>query len=573
MRRIFCVLLAMMLLTPLMSVFSENATPVYREISLRDGTHVRVKLSRLNVTDRMDLKLGCGYLLSAGANTAYFPADADLTILLRDQELLLYYNGMAMAVGDSLKLCRAQPGELEGFSLLYQEAVYPGDLILTVKEDTIQPVLDVDVEDYLLGVVPYEMGDSFPLEALKAQAVAARTYALRRKGSNTDYDVLDTTADQVYRGYLTGNPLSEQAVRETAGICGYWRDAFAQCYYSASNGGQTEKNTFAWPEQKVLPYTVRGSDPYDLANPKSSLLVQEISKTDAPDEPFLTLLRETLTPQLQAKNLKPETLLIEEITGVEVCQPDAEGSLYVKTLRITAKVSAEREFPPDSDTEEVELNIELPTAKQAIQTPAVTPDPIRQTEILTAELEIFPTAEKALGLNLSAYSDSELWSVIETEDAFRIEVRRYGHGVGMSQRGAEMMARQEQSFEEIFAFYYPGVELVHIVSAAGETEIEGAARLLLESPGEAPTPTPRPTPIPLTVSAGKGESLAEVSNIADGTTLNMRALPSLGGDVLTRLMKYQQVLILTPADEEGWVKVRLNELEGFVLLKYLQKIQ
>lgn len=93
---------------------------------------------------------------------------------------------------------------------------------------------------YCLGVVPYEMSDSFPLEALKAQAVAARTYALRSQNPTQPYDLVDTTNDQVYRGYVPGNDRTERAIRETRGVCGFYRDQLAQCYYSASNGGQTE---------------------------------------------------------------------------------------------------------------------------------------------------------------------------------------------------------------------------------------------------------------------------------------------------------------------------------------------
>ena len=98
----------------------------------------------------------------------------------------------------------------------------------------------LSVEDYLLGVVPYEMSNSFPLEALKAQAVCARTYALSHVRGDPYYDLEDTTNDQVFRGVnLTyGNAI--QAVRDTAGVVGTYKGELASCYYSASNGGQTE---------------------------------------------------------------------------------------------------------------------------------------------------------------------------------------------------------------------------------------------------------------------------------------------------------------------------------------------
>ena len=61
------------------------------------------------------------------------------------------------------------------------------------------------------------------------------------------YDLVDTTNDQVYRGYVPGNDRTERAIRETRGVCGFYRDQLAQCYYSASNGGQTELVETVWP--------------------------------------------------------------------------------------------------------------------------------------------------------------------------------------------------------------------------------------------------------------------------------------------------------------------------------------
>ena len=73
----------------------------------------------------------------------------------------------------------------------------------------------------MLGVLPYEMDNSFPLEALKAQAVAARTYALKKMSVQAaTYDVVDTTSDQVYNGTPSGNARCAQAVQETSGIVG-----------------------------------------------------------------------------------------------------------------------------------------------------------------------------------------------------------------------------------------------------------------------------------------------------------------------------------------------------------------
>ena len=85
---------------------------------------------------------------------------------------------------------------------------------------TLYVIAHVYIEDYLYGVVPYEMGNSSNVEALKAQAVAARTYTVRmmsRRASNR-YDVVDTTSDQVYRGTPSGNANCVTAIDSTRGI-------------------------------------------------------------------------------------------------------------------------------------------------------------------------------------------------------------------------------------------------------------------------------------------------------------------------------------------------------------------
>ena len=96
----------------------------------------------------------------------------------------------------------------------YPASLYPGDIEFIAKGGNVQIVVHVYMEDYMLGVLPYEMDNSFPLEALKAQAVAARTYALKKMSVQAaTYDVVDTTSDQVYNGTPSGNARCAQAVQ------------------------------------------------------------------------------------------------------------------------------------------------------------------------------------------------------------------------------------------------------------------------------------------------------------------------------------------------------------------------
>lgn len=102
---------------------------------------------------------------------------------------------------------------------------------------------ELPIEEYLLGVVPRELGPiAFPyLEALKAQAVAARTFAVKGLGSrrNDGYDLLATVADQVYGGYSAEHPLSSEAVTSTAGVVATYNGTLISALYSSTSGGFT----------------------------------------------------------------------------------------------------------------------------------------------------------------------------------------------------------------------------------------------------------------------------------------------------------------------------------------------
>src|SRR5699024_7488222 len=131
-----------------------------------------------------------------------------------------------------------------------KDTLYCGDLTFSASGGRLRVILTIQIEDYLYGVVPYEMSDTFPLEALKAQAVAARTYAMQRKARNADqdYDVTDTADDQVFKGLDARYTLPIQAVDETRGMVGMYNGEYAECFYCASNGGQTALATDVWGE-------------------------------------------------------------------------------------------------------------------------------------------------------------------------------------------------------------------------------------------------------------------------------------------------------------------------------------
>lgn len=536
---------------------------------------IRVYLRRLQVEDTLRVTVKGQYATQDGRLS--FSDGAKLVVVLRGDQLVLHTGQTAVVMGSSIKLVRCQ-SETPGYLLLNDGiGMYEGDLSLDIVENAIRPILTINVEDYLLGVVPFEMGDSFPLEALKAQAVTARTYALRKSGSSGAYDVEDTTNDQAYRGRTTSSPLSEQAVTETKGLCGVYRGALASCFYSASNGGQTELGQHVWPTDApdAYGYMDMRDDPYDLENRNS--VVKRYTLQKKPGEKGIgEALHQALTTamgeQLSALGVEADGELVrfDEIQSVEAVTPKYDGDSRLMTeLRFTVKISVRdytfRQTPSPQ--------LAASSTPHADETPAPTATPAfspyrKVKEAVTVTLPIFTEAERAMGLSINV-SQNELITVSDIGSAFLIESRRFGHGVGMSQRGAEQMARQYgMTYEQILAFYYPGMGLVSYDTGSAPLPTLNAE--LMATPAPTPSPTPRPTLMPVSTNQmPEGAYLAIVSNIDEDSTLNLREQPSTSGEVIRRLYKNQPLIVLS-VSKDGWAHVKTDVMEGYVRSEYLQ---
>jgi stage II sporulation protein D len=160
----------------------------------------------------------------------------------------------------------------------------------------------VDLEQYLYSVLGAEMSASWPLEALKAQAVAARTYALykRATGGNSVFDVGDTTQWQVYKGLETEAKSTHQAVESTAGQVLTYGGQPILAVFHASSGGHTENVEDIWRQSQSLPY-LRGVADYDMGTPNfewtKSLSRSELSRKISGVGSVISMTPESTTPQ------------------------------------------------------------------------------------------------------------------------------------------------------------------------------------------------------------------------------------------------------------------------------------
>ena len=152
--------------------------------------------------------------------------------------------------------------EKEGF-VSVKNKWYRGLLMIQNKNGKLTVINNVNIEDYIKGVLPSEMPSGWESEALKAQAIAARSYALANLGKRAKlgYDLNDTTEDQVYGGATAETQKTNQIVENTKGLVLIYDYKIIPAYYSASAGGQTINASSAWGN-KDLPY-IRSVPSYD----------------------------------------------------------------------------------------------------------------------------------------------------------------------------------------------------------------------------------------------------------------------------------------------------------------------
>ena len=538
---------------------------------------VRVYLKRLQIEDTLYIRTQGSYMLEN--ESMLFSDGSEIAVTLRDGQLVMHTSGMAAVMGETIKLVRCAGETANALYLNDADGAYEGDLVLDIDNGKIRPILHIHVEDYLLGVVPFEMGDSFPLEALKAQAIAARTYVLRKSGAQRAYDVEDTTNDQAYKGRPKNSPLSEQAVRETEGLCGTYKGRLAQCYYSASNGGQTELGQHVWPtnDPEEYGYMDMRDDPYDFENEASSVKRYVLRKKPGESgvgEALHSALVSALGEQLVTRgmNAEDDLIRIDEIKSITAHTPKFdEPSRLATELTFEVNISfRECTYRDEGDKEGMQDAATIDATPRPTATPAYTPfTPIGETFAVT--LPIFTAAEKAMGLSINVYQN-ELITVSDIGSSFMIESRRYGHGVGMSQRGAQQMAQKYgMNCEQILAFYYPGLEVCRYDLI--REPLKTAKPQLISTPAPLPTQTPRPTLMPVSASdLPKGAYLASVSNIDEDSSLNLRKNPSLSSEIIRRLYK-EQTLIVLSVSRDGWAHVKTDVIEGYVKNEYLQVLQ
>lgn len=612
-----CVLTCVILVCTCIWIFAgKNDTRINAQPSdVEDKGLLRVNLKSIADCRALGLTLDGVYTVDGDAGFR-FKRGTEIAVAEDGGDLYLSAGGLTVNMGSSFTLKRHAPdtGESAGGIYIHEalkDNLYAGDLKLTAEKQRITAVVTVQIEDYLYGVVGYEMSDSFPMEALKAQAIAARTYAMNAKNAKRDYDVVDTTLDQVYRGFNPEQKRVIKAVDETRGIVlGTDARSYGQCYFTASNGGQIASTRQIWGG--TVSYIEMKADPYDLENAAAETRSALIPRKPDPDSELARALCGGI------RIADAQEMRIDEIVAAELTDPDCEGSLMYRNVAFTVRVSKrtleKRSVQPEpvqeAVTEEATLSeaeisetagagtalsetLPVGTPSQAEPDSPVpdeatpgeaTPGEATPGEAEPAEewvLSDWTEVEETFVVKLSTYNclksalkiginsaSYETFSLEEGTEGFTLTARRFGHGVGMSQRGAQTMAKDyDKNCEEILAFYYPGLTLYEIDWQQNDLTPISA---LPESLGYARArPTPRPTQAPLP-PLKDGEYYATVTLQSSASTLNVRSEPNTGCAIVAYLYQGEKVIV-TGAYPDGWVSIKTVEFEGYVKSDYLKK--
>ena len=492
---------------------------------------------------------------------------------------------------------------------------YLGNVQLSASNGVLTVVNRVPLSHYLYGVVGYEMSNAFPLEALKAQSLAAKGYGLLKIRQSGAYDILDTADDQVYKGYDPASQNVIAAVDATMSDVLYYNNVPLLCYYAASNGGWMILPSDRWTSPIYDGAYNYGVDPYDLMNPSSpveKVFVSNIYSDREMGTAAFAFIDSRLMAAVAARGVIPKNYTFGGVQSIDsVTSSGTAGyadDLNHLNIALTATVRAnmlESMIPtptptfaptpsptptfeptpsptptvsPSSTPTPLPEGVKpsptptpLPEGETPTPTPTMEPTPsptptfeptpsptpeFDPTPSPTPAIETVKTSQVSINFTFADMVTAGLYPstilkifyATPTNGGWYLLHARYGHGVGMSQRGAQYMANIGKTYRDILAFYYPGATLGTMAYVFPETI--GATQ-----PSSAQT------------SASAGVITGSV---------NVRSKASTSGSILETLTKDTQVSLLgmtgewyyasTPSGKTGYIRYDYVSLTGSSLI-------
>ena len=307
----------------------------------------------------------------------------------------------------------------------------------------------VDREDYVKCVIPWEMSSDWPIEALKAQAVCARTYAASQtKHRAQGFDVCAGTHCQVYQGTAASSTYSDSAVDQTAGLCLYYNGALVQdAVYYSSNGGASESSANVWGSE--VGYLQGKIDPYE-GQVASSIPKYNWSTTYTAAE---------LTNLLSSKGYGIGTVTnlyvsgrtsMDNVYSITFVGTNGERTFTREACRSLLNLRSQR-FTISGGSGGSGYSVNESGESVDLGTMRVIDGSGQTKSIAGSAYVITSGGTAALGQSGTSGGSSS--------GSFTITGSGYGHQVGMSQWGAYAMAGLGYSYRDILQFYYTGVTI------------------------------------------------------------------------------------------------------------------
>jgi len=328
---------------------------------------------------------------------------------------------------------------------------------------SVAAINELPLEEYLYGVVGRELDNAWPLETLKAQAVAARTFTVFNYNKRVveGFNMLDTTTDQAYEGVSREGANVIKAVQETAGQIIMYNGAPISANYHSNSGGHTEDSENVW--SNALPYLRGKPDPYStkrgLANWTYTTTMDDIRNKLNQSIQNGSQIGPIKSFQLEKyPSGRVKTVIITDINGNTMRKSGNEfGQLFNPGFKAERNADNTKRFMSrffDINMRQVTIP-SFSVLNGAGQTVTVEGAALYGVSeygsvvVLNGANAEFYVLDAA---GTSSFSKAAIGTVV-------FEGHGWGHGVGMSQWGAYEMAVQGKSYIDILKFYYTGVEV------------------------------------------------------------------------------------------------------------------
>lgn len=368
---------------------------------------------------------------------------------------------------------------------------YEGELVLKARAGRITVINRLDVEKYLRGVLGYEINPQWPMEALKAQAVISRTYALTQMGRHeaSGYDVCPNDHCQVYRGANVFHASTDRAIAQTRGQVVTYKGGLAHTFFCSDSGGATADVGDVWG--RSYPYLTVRKEPFPSESPRArweaSVSPDEIQNALAKKGKSIGSLSQIAVERRDSAG-RVSALRFIGSKGSAVLSSAAFRTLIgAKKVRSTffefspMGAQASGHFPPAlrcgplrAAGEAAQDAAPLTAAEDGRLRALIAQKKFSVDERL--DMILHPERRRgylyqALGLEapaaprrqeLSQHSvDPSAADVFTAADGGSVTLygRGWGHGVGLSQWGAKAMAEHGWPAEKILEFYYPGTAI------------------------------------------------------------------------------------------------------------------